>query len=389
MRFIAVILYSLIYFVLQANPTSLSFNATLTPPPPSIKAKSYTLMDATTGTIIAEKNSDQSLPPASLTKLMTLYITAEAIKEGRISLDDTVYISTQAWKAPGSRMFLKPNSKVAIKEIIKGASIASGNDASIALAEHIAGSEEAFVSLMNHTALQLGLKQTHFEDATGLPHPKHKTTAMDLARLSQSFIQHFPKFYDHWFHDKWFEHNKIKQSNRNRLLWRHDYIDGIKTGHTKEAGHCLISSGKIGDTRLIAVIMGTSSPNNRDKSSDTLLTYGFRFFETLTFHAKEQPFTTVNVWGASTPNIKAGSKKIISATIPKGSSKNIHLTVDKSPYLIAPIQRGDQVGNISITLKDQTLFSGQLTAINSTARAPWYSYYFDKSKLKITKWLNL
>ncbi|HJN37397.1 MAG TPA: D-alanyl-D-alanine carboxypeptidase family protein [Gammaproteobacteria bacterium] len=389
MRFIVVLLCSILSCVVHAAPNSLTFDGILIPPPPTIHAKSYVLMDAITGSIIAEKNAQKPLPPASLTKLMTLYLTADAIKDGKINIDDKVFISTKAWKAPGSRMFLKPNTKVDMKKIIKGVAIVSGNDASIALAEHIAGSEEAFASLMNHTAKKLGMKQSHFKDATGLPKPNHTTTAKDLAILSQQFIFNHPQLYSEWFQDKWFEYNKIKQSNRNRLLWRHGYIDGIKTGHTDEAGHCLISSGKINNTRLIAVVMGTSSPSKRDQSSDTLLTYGFRFFETLTFHYPNTPFTTIKIWGSTQPNIKAGSTTIISATIPKGSANKTQLKITKDPHLMAPIPQATQVGNIAITLNNQTLLSHPLITFNPAPKGSWYTYYYDKTRLKISQWLPL
>lgn len=386
MRTLLALLILSIQFLYASN---VQFEDVLIPPPPSIKAKSYVLMDATTGTVLAENNARQLLPPASLTKLMTLYVAAEVLKNGSISLEDQVYISTKAWKTEGSRMFLKPNTKVAINQIIHGVATASGNDASVALAEHIAGSEEAFASMMNQAAKKIGMKQSHFIDATGLPADKHRTTAYDLALLSQSFVQRFPDFYQAWFHDKHFEYNKIKQTNRNRLLWRHDYIDGIKTGHTKEAGHCLISSGNINNTRLISVVMGTRNSNIRDKASDTLLTYGFRFFETLTFHQANTPFTELTVWGGSASSVGGMSPQSVVATVPKNATSHVHFNMNKKSNLVAPIQKGDTIGEAAIELNGQTLFKTPIVAAKNVGNAPWYTRYISLIKMRINQWTHL
>lgn len=252
---------------------------TFTPSAPNLQASAYILMDATSGKILAQQNADMRLPPASLTKLMSMYIISNAIKSGQVRMDDKVRVSTKAWKTEGSRMFIKVGDEVPIKELVQGIIVASGNDATVALAEHIAGTEEAFTAMMNQQAKLLGMNNSHFMDSTGLPDPNHYATAKDLATLTQAYINHFPEHYI-FYSEKWFTYHGIRQPNRNRLLWRYPFADGLKTGHTSEAGYCLVSSAKKDGMRLISVVMGEPNDLGRTEDSIRLLTYGFRFFET-------------------------------------------------------------------------------------------------------------
>ncbi|KZZ19603.1 D-alanyl-D-alanine carboxypeptidase, partial [Oleiphilus sp. HI0080] len=251
----------------------------LIPAPPQVGASSYVLMDATTGEIIIEENANESLPPASLTKMMTAYIVESEIAQGNVSLTDEVPVSVKAWRTGGSKMFIKEGTKVLLEDLLKGVIIQSGNDASIALAEYLAGSEEAFADIMNQQAIQLGMTGSNFMNATGLPSDSHYSTAHDMALLAKAIIQHYPEQYA-VYKEKYFTYNNIRQPNRNRLLWRDKSVDGLKTGHTEEAGYCLVSSAKRDDMRLISVVMGTSSEEARVKETQKLLNYGFRYYET-------------------------------------------------------------------------------------------------------------
>ncbi|VAX02275.1 D-alanyl-D-alanine carboxypeptidase, partial [hydrothermal vent metagenome] len=253
--------------------------ATLIPATPKIKAKGYLLIDFNSGRVLAEKKSGQRMEPASLTKMLSAYVIDHELAKGNISLDDEVRISEKAWRMEGSRMFIEVGKKISVEDLLKGVIIQSGNDATVALAEHVAGSEDAFVSLMNQHAAELGMLDSHFVNSTGLPHKDHYTTPRDLAKLAIALIRDYPTHYA-WYSQKEFVYNDIKQYNRNRLLWRNKYVDGIKTGHTESAGYCLVASAERDGMRLISVVLGTRNDETRSSESQKLLTYGFRFFET-------------------------------------------------------------------------------------------------------------
>ncbi|MDQ7072703.1 MAG: D-alanyl-D-alanine carboxypeptidase family protein [Gammaproteobacteria bacterium] len=272
-------------------------NAAITPnpTPPKVAAKSYILQDFASGRVIAEHNSDQRLPPASITKLMTAYVVSHELDAGNIKLDDEVLISEKAWRMVGSRSFIEVNTKVPVEALLRGMIIQSGNDAAVALAEHIAGSEETFAQMMNQYAQQLGMFNTNYRNATGLPDPDHYTTAKDIAILSTAIIRDFPDHYK-WYAEKEYTYNNITQHNRNKLLWRDSTVDGLKTGHTEEAGYCLAASAKRSGMRLISVVLGTRSENARTQETQKLFNYGFRFFETHDLYQAGHKVTSSKVW---------------------------------------------------------------------------------------------
>ncbi|WP_313328112.1 D-alanyl-D-alanine carboxypeptidase family protein, partial [Stutzerimonas balearica] len=291
--------------------------APIIPSPPQLAAKSYLLMDAASGNVLVENNGDERLPPASLTKLMTAYIATLEIKKGQISDSDMVTVSEKAWRTGGSRMFIQVNSQVSVGDLLHGVIIQSGNDASVALAEHIAGSEEAFADLMNATAQRLGMNNTHFMNATGLPHPEHYSSAADMAKLARAIIHEDPAHYA-IYAQKEFLWNNIKQPNRNLLLWRDKTVDGLKTGHTEEAGYCLVASAVRDGMRLIAVVFGTNSEQARAAETQKLLTYGFRFFETRTFYQKGVELAQQQVWKGEQDKVKAGLAEDLTLTLQRG-----------------------------------------------------------------------
>ncbi len=335
---------------------------TITPPAPNINAKGFVLMDAQSGNIIAQKNAHQRMQPASLTKMMTLYIVSEALKSGRINLDDKVRISDRAWRTGGSRMFVKAGSLVPVRDLIKGVIVDSGNDACTALAEYIAGNEAMFAQLMNQTAQQLGMKGTHYVDSTGLPRPQHYSTPYDMAILARALITHFPNYYP-WYKQKWFTYNKIKQPNRNRLLWRDASFDGIKTGHTKEAGFCLVSSGIRNGTRLVSVVMGAPTEPARINDSQALLNYGFRFFETHKLFTAKQAVANPRVWLGKSKTVAMGLPHDLYVTIPTGTYKKLKADMTLQPKLTAPITAGQSYGEVEVSLNGKKLSSVPLVAL--------------------------
>lgn len=350
------------------------------PPPPSINAKAYVLMDANSGTIIAKKNMDGRLPPASLTKLMTLYVISEALSRGQITLDDKVRISEEAWRRGGSRMFVKEGSSVPVKLLIQGIIVASGNDACVAMAQYIAGSESSFAALMNQTAKRLGMTNTHFVDSTGLPKPAHYATPHDLAILARALIQNFPQYYS-WYKQKWIKYNGIRQPNRNRLLWRDPSVDGLKTGHTQAAGYCLISSGVRNSMRLISVVMGTPSDADRSNDSQALLNWGFRFYRSHKIFSANTAIAKPRVWFAKHKYASLGVTKDLYVTTPVGQFKNIKASMQLPSKLHAPIIKGQAYGKIQITLKDKPVATTDLVALDDDPKAGLWSRAIDHIEL--------
>ncbi|MDX1443746.1 MAG: D-alanyl-D-alanine carboxypeptidase family protein [Gammaproteobacteria bacterium] len=324
------------------------------PSPPKIGASSHILMDFRSGKILAEDNSDERVEPASITKIMTGYAVFKAIESGSVSLDDMVRISEKAWRAPGSRMFIEVDTKVSVENLLKGMIIQSGNDASIALAEYVAGTEEAFADLMNQYAAQLGMNNSNFMNATGLPAENHYTTARDVAILSRAVIEEFPEFYD-WYQVEEFTWNEIRQSNRNLLLYRDERVDGIKTGHTEAAGYCLASSAVEGDMRLVSVVMGTDSDKARANASQALLNYGFRFYETHRLYEAGSELTTTRVWKAPTDEIGLVPSDDVYVTIPRGRYDDLEAVMDLQQTLIAPLGDDQTVGVIRVSLDGEEL----------------------------------
>lgn len=334
---------------------------TISPSTPNLNASSFILIDANSGKVIAEKDADKKLAPASLTKLMTMYVISDALKNGSIHLDDKVRISTNAWKTGGSRMFVKVDDEVPVRDLLQGIVVASGNDASVAMAEHLAGTENAFASMMNAEAKAIGMNNSHFEDSNGLPNPNHYSTARDLALLAQAIIKNFPEDYK-LYSEKWFTFNKIRQPNRNRLLWRLPTADGLKTGHTDAAGYCLVGSAVKDGTRLISVVMGAPSDNVRTEDSIRLLTFGFRFFETHKLYNADTKLATARVWKGSESEVPLGIMKDFYLTMPSGQYKNIKATIAVND-LKAPIIKGHEYGTLTISLNNQVLATQPLVAL--------------------------
>jgi D-alanyl-D-alanine carboxypeptidase (penicillin-binding protein 5/6) len=351
-----------------------------TPTAPKVSAKSYILQDYESGYILAELDSRKRIEPASITKLMSAYVIFAEIEAGRMKLTDEVIISKRAWRMPGSRTFVEVNSKVPVDILLKGIIVQSGNDATVALAEHVAGSEDTFVSLMNQYAQKLGMTDTHFANSTGLPDPEHYSTAVDIAKLSRAVIREHPKFYS-YYSIKQFIYNDIPQYNRNKLLWRGKGVDGIKTGHTESAGYCLASSAKRDDMRLIAVVLGDKSEEARANSSTALLNYGFRFFESRQLYKAGQALKTVRVWKGDKENLALGINEDLHITFPAGSYKKLTATIDLQPDITAPIQKGQTLGTLNISLDSAIVAEAPLTALEAVAEGGLWSRSIDGIKL--------
>jgi len=333
------------------------------PAPPIIGSKSYLVIDARTGHELAALDPDTPLPPASLTKLMTTYVVFKALAQGQVSLQDEVTISEKAWRMPGSRMFVEVGMRVSVDDLLHGVIIQSGNDASVALAEHIAGTEDVFAQMMNQYAQQLGMLSTHFANATGLPADGHVTTARDLATLARAMINEFPEHYS-WHSIKEFTFNDITQSNRNRLLWRDPSVDGLKTGHTEEAGYCLVASAERDGMRIISVVMGTASEKARADGSQALLNYGFRFFETrLLFKAGEE-ITTARVWKSVNETSRLGVLEDLYITVRRGTYDQLESTIDLPTIIEAPVSAGQPLAELKIKLGDNEILGAPLRALD-------------------------
>ncbi|MBU2713287.1 D-alanyl-D-alanine carboxypeptidase family protein [Zooshikella harenae] len=362
--------------------------ATIIPSPPQLAAKSYFLFDADTGKILVEHNANKRLPPASLTKLMTAYVADNELKEGNISLDDQVLVSEKAWRMKGSLMFIEVNSKVSVRDLLKGIIIVSGNDASVALAEHIAGSEESFASLMNATAQKLNMKDSHFVNSTGWPADNHYTTAHDLAVLAKAIIYEHPSRYA-VYKEKYFQYGIDKktgkplrrQANRNSLLWRDDDVDGLKTGHTDEAGYCLVSSAKKDGRRLIAVVMGTKSPKARASESQKLLTYGFRFFENVAIRKGGIPLQQAEIWKGTTDKISVGITEDLIITVPRGKTDSVKTDIQLNTLLEAPVAKGQTLGSIEVKLDDKILEQVPIVALDAVDEAGFFKVIWDEIRL--------
>lgn len=357
------------------------------PSPPHLSSKAFILIDVDSGKILGEKNSVTRMPPASLTKMMTLYVISYALKTGQIKLTDEVHISENAWKTGGSKMFIREGERVTIQNLIKGIIVDSGNDACVAMAEHLAGNERNFTTLMNQQAASLGMKNSHFTDSTGLPNKQHYSTAKDLAILGRALIKDFPEFYP-WYKQKWFKYNNIKQPNRNRLLWRSMYVDGIKTGHTNEAGYCLVSSAKKDKMRLVSVVLNSPSDTVAADGSQRLLTYGFRFYETHELYGNEKKVTDVRVWKGKDKEISVGIKKPLFITIPSGQYSNLKMSTVLPKAIIAPVKKGDKIGELMIKLNGKVLRQKPLLAMSSTEKAGVMGRISDSINMSFHKWFG-
>ncbi len=324
------------------------------PAPPSTSAKGYFLLESHSKNVVALKNADERLEPASLTKLMTAYVVFHALEDGKIALDDKVRVSEKAWRTSGSRMFIEVGTEVALKDLLQGMIVQSGNDASVALAEHVAGAEETFALVMNQYARDLGLANTQYQNSTGLPAENHYTTARDVAWLARAIIHEFPEYY-RWYSQKEFTYNGITQQNRNALLWRDATVDGVKTGHTEAAGFCLVSSAKRENMRLISVVMGTPSSNARADASQALLNYGFRFFETHRLYPAGEEIARSRVWKGDQEEVALGVTEDLFVTIPRGQYQDLKAVMEKRERIIAPLAEREAVGEVRVLMGDDVL----------------------------------
>lgn len=360
---------------------SLSAVAEPAPPAPSVAVKSYVLLDMNSGNVISEQDAELRVEPASLTKVMTAYLAFKALAKGQLKADQVLPVSTTAWKAEGSRMFIEPNKPVTVDELLHGVIIQSGNDASIALAEGIAGGEEVFAQLMNQEAKRLGMNGTHFVNATGLPDPEHYTTAHDLSLLAAAMIRDYPEQYKRFYSTKEYSYNNITQPNRNRLLWLDPYVDGMKTGHTKSAGYCLITSAKRADTRLISVVLGAASENVRVTESQKLLNYGFQFYESKLVYKAGQAINQLKVWKGRDNQLDSTVAEDLFITLPKGEYSRVKATLTSQQPLIAPVTAGQRVGTIEFTLDGKVIDTQPLIAVKDVPIAGFFGRLWDTIRL--------
>jgi D-alanyl-D-alanine carboxypeptidase (penicillin-binding protein 5/6) len=352
----------------------------LIPAPPEIGAKAYILADFNSGRVLAESNADERLEPASLTKIMTAYVVFRELAAGHLKLDDMVMVSEKAWRTEGSRMFAQVGAQIPVEMLLKGMIVQSGNDASVALAEHIAGDEAVFAQMMNQQAERLGMKNTHYKNSMGLPDPEHYTTARDLVILTRAMIDEFPEFYK-WHAIKEFEFNGIKQHNRNRLLWRDPTVDGVKTGHTEGAGFCLVTSAVREDMRLISVVLGTKSDNDRANANQALLNYGYRFFETRPIYKANEKLSETRVWKGEDTELALGLNRDFYVTFPRGQYQNLKAGIEVNGMVVAPVKQGDKLGMVKVTFNDQTVGQQDLVALKAVNQGGFFRRTFDQARL--------
>lgn len=347
------------------------------PSAPSLDARSFVLVDFNSNKILAEKNSDLKLAPASLTKIMTAFVVFREINQGNLNLEESARISEKAWRTPGSRMFVEVNKRVTVSDLLHGMLVQSGNDASVALAEHIAGDESTFAEMMNQHALKLGMKNSNFVNSTGLPHENHYTTAADLAILSRALIAESPELYK-LNAIKEFTFNGITQKNRNKLLWRDPTVDGIKTGHTEAAGYCLVASSVRDNMRLISVVMGTESIEARNNDNQALLNYGYRFYKTHLLYKADQILANTRVWKGAHKTVSVGLNEDLFITIPRNQYKNLDASLELNSYITAPIKKGEIVGTANVTLNGDAITNVPLFALNAIEEGTMFDILKDE-----------
>jgi len=351
------------------------------PQPPSIVGRSWMVGDMSSGQILTAQKPDERIEPASLTKIMTAYVVFQALRDKKISLDQAITVSTRAWRAPGSRMFVQPRLPVSVDQLIRGMVVQSGNDACIALAEAVAGNEEVFVQMMNREAARLGMKNTKFMNSTGLPDPQLYTTAQDLYLLASALIRDFPTEYGQYYSQKEFRYNNITQPNRNRLLWLDPSVDGMKTGHTEAAGYCLIASSNRGGRRLVSVLLGSTSESARAQESQKLLNWGFQFFDSVKLHPANQSVKAIEVWKGAERELKAGFKSDIIITVPKGDADKLKAELLTEQPLLAPVAQGQRVGTLRVTHDGKPVGEYPLVALEGVAMAGIFGRAWDTLRL--------
>ncbi len=369
-----------LFFVLVILP--LVAAAQQLPAPPALDAKSWLLIESGSGQTLAARAADERLEPASLTKLMTAYLTFAALKQGKLKLDQMIQVSESAWKTGGSRMFVRPGTPVSVEDLIKGMIVQSGNDACVALAETIAGSEEGFAQMMNREAQRLGMRASNFRNSTGWPDARHYTTARDLATLAGALIGDFPEYYAKYYSIKEFTYNKITQPNRNRLLWLDPAVDGVKTGHTDAAGYCLIASAKRGSRRLLSVVLGTSADKVRAQESLKLLNFGFQHYEPVTVYAKGDTVSTLKVWKGQETALRAGFAGDLVVAVPTGSGANLKTEFVPPKRLVAPVPKGLMLGTMKVRLDGRFLGEFPVVALDGVEEAGVFGRAIDSVRLR-------
>jgi serine-type D-Ala-D-Ala carboxypeptidase (penicillin-binding protein 5/6) len=350
------------------------------PPPPPIAARAWLLVDLASGQSIAAQNADERIEPASLTKLMTAYLVFDALKKKAIQPDQTAPVSQRAWKAGGSRMFIEPRKPVTVDELLRGMIVQSGNDATVALAELVAGSEEVFAQMMNREAQRLGMKNSSFVNASGWPDAKHYSTARDLAMLAGALIRDFPDYYT-LYSTKEYRYNNITQPNRNRLLWLDPNVDGVKTGYTESAGYCLIASAKRGPRRLLSVVLGTNSDGLRAQESQKLLNYGFQFYEVVRLYERGQEVSRLRVWKGAANELKAGALEDLNLVLPRGDAQKLKADLVSEQPLLAPVSAGQRVGTIKVSLDGKPVGEYPVVALESVGVAGIFGRTWDSMRL--------
>ena len=376
-----VLLFSLFVIFSQVHAETVEIS---TPPAPSIAASAYILKDFHTGKVLAENNADAKLAPASLTKIMTVYVVFNELASGHLHLEDNVTISEKAWKTSGSRMFLELGNQVKIEDLIKGVVIQSGNDASVALAEHVGGSEETFADMMNQHASRLGMVNTHFKNSDGLPVEDHYTTARDLGLLTSALIKEFPEYY-RWFSLKEFTFNNITQQNRNKLLSRDESVDGVKTGFTDDAGYCLVASALREDMRLISVVMGAKDANARANENQTLLNYGFRFYESHRLYQGKTSLNEARIWKGTNKTISVGVADDIYVTVPRRLFKDLKAAIIVDKKITAPVVEGAKLGSIKVTLNNEVVEEKGLIALQSVEQGNIFQRLVESAMMMFEK----
>jgi len=354
------------------------------PAPPDVGAKAYILIDADSGRVLAASNPDQKLEPASLTKIMTAYLVFRELGQGKLKLEDMVTVSEKAWRTEGSRMFAQVGSQIPVQALLKGMIVQSGNDASVALAEHVAGDESVFAQMMNQNSQRLGMVNTHFRNSMGLPEPEHHTTARDLAILTRTMIREFPEYYK-WHAIKEFVYNNIKQTNRNRLLWRDPTVDGVKTGHTEGAGYCLVTSALRDGMRLIAVVLGTRSDNERANANQALLNYGFRFYETRHLYKGKEKLAEARIWKGAETEVSVGMSQDFSVTFPRGQYASLKASMEVNNTAAAPIKQGDALGLVKVTYNNEIIAQENLVALQAVEEGGIFRRLIDAALLMFKK----
>ena len=368
-------------FLLLFLPALVPAQAPQPPQPPQVVARAWVVVDVSSGQILASEKADERFEPASLTKLMTAYLVFAAMKEKKLALEQQVNVSERAWRAPGSRMFIEPKKPVSVDELIRGMIVQSGNDACIALAEQVAGSEEAFAGMMNREAERLGMKNTRYMNASGLPDPQHYSTARDLYLLASALIRDFPEQYAQYYSQREYRYNGITQVNRNRLLWLDNTVDGMKTGFTEAAGYCLVASSKRGPRRLLSVLLGSTSETMRAQESQKLLNWGFQFFDAVRLYAANAPVKEIEIWKGVRGTLKAGFRDDLVVTVPKGQGEKLKAELLSQSPLVAPVAAGTRVGNLRVTLDGKPLGEYPVVALEEVPAAGIFGRAWDTLRL--------